>query len=836
MSAQDKIDLNNMKDQMAGVGKISGVLNLTSSTCISSLPSMKENELRLYIAGDSNGDYPAKNGDKYVKVNDMVKVANFLNTDSSLYVNVGDIIAVVGNKTDLGITKVCRVIPLNDAKADLTDGIMTKADKSLLTGLSTNVVKLLNAYVKKATLKRDVITNFVNYQFRDYTGLQNTGKTLNVQGTTFEQIELIISSTAYRVTDIYSWGEYKISSNGQLQLISSGSRKLALVKSGDIKYRAGDKITVTYSNLQNTHITCNAGDDYVNIVIDSDNQFIIEVKKALPEHLVLNIPRYTYINEILTTETRDGNTQYLTLTAQDNSSIGVKITDYGYIPDGSVTSSKLASNAVQNHHIQAGSVNESEIASSAVTADKIANNAISSEKIVNSAITEDKIHDGAVTESKMGTDLLNKLNSAGMSIAGTLNLSDSRTAATMGSIYDGLSNGQMKFYLLTDSAGTFSESWITANSLVAALFGKDKLGASVGDICVIAKLNSLPVYRIMPLNDAKAENAGEFPGADGLETVWDKTQVNKIPGIEATANEARRFGVSAYMPSLGESNMNNALKQGVYPWCTLGRPTGATGAFTCIVKKSYNADGGGYYTIEQTAYGREGELGQVYKRIIFQKNDGSDTQYGEWQAITNQSSETLVIEKTLTGSSESSLSCVLTQEEYNDIYNAFIDRKPLIISVMGKALGRDLIFTALNMVGSSKGMLSSVTFYYSQAAINTIKEYYLFIYYDSQLDNYVLRVVVSAGANAYSHPVGSAASKAAGFYKISTDAQSHVASVVNVTKDDITKLGIPAQDTTYSPATTSANGLMSAADKTKLDGIVTATDAEIDAIFTEVTA
>ena len=40
-----------------------------------------------------------------------------------------------------------------------------------------------------------------------------------------------------------------------------------------------------------------------------------------------------------------------------------------------------------------------------------------------------------------------------------------------------------------------------------------------------------------------------------------------------------------------------------------------------------------------------------------------------------------------------------------------------------------------------------------------------------------------------------------------------------VTKADITALGIPAQDTTYSAATQSANGLMSAADKTKLDGM-----------------
>lgn len=328
---------------------ISGVLNLTSQTCISSLPSMKENELRLYIAGDSNGDYPAKNGDKYVKVNDSVKLLNFLNTDESLYVNVGDIIAVIGNKTILGITKVCRVIPLNDAKAGLTDGIMTKADKSLLTSMSTNVVEL-----------RDII---------------NT--------------------------------------------------KLAL-------------------------------------------------------------------------------------------------------------------------------------------------------------------------------------------------------------------------------------------------------------------------------------------------------------------------------KSYSKPNMNNALESGVYPWCTLGRPAGSTGAYTCIVQKSFDADSGGYYTIEQTAYGREGELGQVYKRIIFQKNDGSDTQYGEWQAISNQSSGVLLIEKTITGSNSS---CVLTQEEYNDIIKAIENGKPLFVGVTIEALGRDLIFTALSFVDDD---ISAVTFYNNKDIIgDTIKEYYLFIYYDSQNDSYVLKVLSPAGEDIF---------------------------------------------------------------------------------------
>lgn len=75
------------------------------------------------------------------------------------------------------------------------------------------------------------------------------------------------------------------------------------------------------------------------------------------------------------------------------------------------------------------------------------------------------------------------------------------------------------------------------------------------------------------------------------------------------------------------------------------------------------------------------------------------------------------------------------------------------------------------------------------------------------------------GLTNYSHPAGNAVSKPEGFYKISTDSNSHIASVTPVAKSDITALGIPAQDTTYTEATTGAAGLMSAADKTKLDGL-----------------
>ena len=93
---------------------------------------------------------------------------------------------------------------------------------------------------------------------------------------------------------------------------------------------------------------------------------------------------------------------------------------------------------------------------------------------------------------------------------------------------------------------------------------------------------------------------------------------------------------------------------------------------------------------------------------------------------------------------------------------------------------------------------------------------------------------IAAGANKYVHPAHTA--KAAGLYKVTVDSLGHVTDAAAVTKTDITALGIPAKDTTYSAATGSAAGLMSAADKTKLDGMTIAGDAEITAMLDEVFA
>lgn len=74
---------------------------------------------------------------------------------------------------------------------------------------------------------------------------------------------------------------------------------------------------------------------------------------------------------------------------------------------------------------------------------------------------------------------------------------------------------------------------------------------------------------------------------------------------------------------------------------------------------------------------------------------------------------------------------------------------------------------------------------------------------------------VADGANKYVHP--SYTAHDSGLYKITVDATGHVSAVTAVAKGDITALGIPSTNTTYNDATQGAHGLMSTADKKKLD-------------------
>lgn len=78
-----------------------------------------------------------------------------------------------------------------------------------------------------------------------------------------------------------------------------------------------------------------------------------------------------------------------------------------------------------------------------------------------------------------------------------------------------------------------------------------------------------------------------------------------------------------------DGNMNNCLQQGIYPWCTTGRPPMEKGKFTLVVRRSTTPDTNGYTTIEQTAYGRDESQGKVFKRVLFQQQD-QEVQYMDW--------------------------------------------------------------------------------------------------------------------------------------------------------------------------------------------------------------
>lgn len=66
-----------------------------------------------------------------------------------------------------------------------------------------------------------------------------------------------------------------------------------------------------------------------------------------------------------------------------------------------------------------------------------------------------------------------------------------------------------------------------------------------------------------------------------------------------------------------------------------------------------------------------------------------------------------------------------------------------------------------------------------------------------------------------------------GLYKITVTDKGAVSVATAVTKDDIVKLGIPGQDTTYELATAQKNGLMSSAQFSKLEGIQAGAQANV---------
>lgn len=155
----------------------------------------------------------------------------------------------------------------------------------------------------------------------------------------------------------------------------------------------------------------------------------------------------------------------------------------------------------------------------------------------------------------------------------------------------------------------------------------------------------------------------------------------------------------------------------------------------------------------------------------------------------------------------------LTSGVTSNIQTQLNNKVPTTRKVNGKALSADITLSASDVGASESGHGHGVATASANGFMSSTDK--------GKLDG------IATGANKYSHPTYTA--KSSGLYKVTVDSTGHVSATAAVVKTDITGLGIPAQDTTYSAATTSAAGLMSASDKSKLDGIATgATKITVD--------
>ena len=89
------------------------------------------------------------------------------------------------------------------------------------------------------------------------------------------------------------------------------------------------------------------------------------------------------------------------------------------------------------------------------------------------------------------------------------------------------------------------------------------------------------------------------------------------------------------------------------------------------------------------------------------------------------------------------------------------------------------------------------------------------------------KITLTKGAtyNNYSHPAGNASSKTSGFYKFSTDANSHINGIAEVSKSDITALGLAASDIGAVPTTRKVNNKALSSD-------ITLAASDVDAVPT----
>lgn len=141
-----------------------------------------------------------------------------------------------------------------------------------------------------------------------------------------------------------------------------------------------------------------------------------------------------FVGALVSATNAGGGEATITVNLPDGSVTSAKVADGAIITaklaDGSVTTVKIANDAVDASKISAGAVGTSELATNAVDTSKILDNAVTNAKLADNAVNTAEITDGAVTSAKIadgtitGTDIASGTITSGNIQDGTIATAD----------------------------------------------------------------------------------------------------------------------------------------------------------------------------------------------------------------------------------------------------------------------------------------------------------------------------------------------------------------------------------------------------------------------------
>lgn len=281
-----------------------------------------------------------------------------------------------------------------------------------------------------------------------------------------------------------------------------------------------------------------------------------------------------------------------------------------------------------------------------------------------------------------------------MPISGFVNLTEVKAYNTLTTTAKALANNTMKYYLITDSKGVLpsvsGETKITMYSTVGKLFhpSQNSVGASVGDIAVVAKINDVAVYYVQPRYEAKAPS-GDFPGCDGLMSAGDKQNLTNALNNSNTAIE--QIDQSCFRCYNGTYNANNCFWYGYYMYVNFGRPAGSEDGENYLLRVAdIGKTSDNKFVIEQTLYSSKYAT-KIFRRIIIVTDkrgpaDASNVVYTEWERVgsganvvqgTGGSEKDVMSQKAVTNE----LNLKLNKAELKNLVNGYIGDIDLIKSI-----------------------------------------------------------------------------------------------------------------------------------------------------------